>query len=823
MSCNGGNNGAINISASGGAGSFTYLWSNTSTAEDQTNLTANTYTVTVTDGNSCTAQQSFIVTQPSPIVINGIITDVNCNSGITGAINITVSGGTSPYTYLWSNTSTAEDQTNLAANTYTVTVTDFNSCTAQQVFVVNQSLPVTITGVVTDVLCNGGSTGAINITATGGTGGYTYLWSNSSTAEDQTNLAANTYTVTATDNSGCTGQQSFTVNQPTSITVNGVITNVSCNGGSNGAINITASGGTGGYTYLWSNTSTAEDQTNLTANTYTVTVTDANGCTAQQSFIVNEPLPITATFNNVDESCGQNNGSSTVNPSGGNGGYTYLWSTGSTFATISNLAPGTYTVTVTDVLSCSNIFSTTINAISGLNIVSSITPVNCNGGSDGEIDLTVSGGTQPYTFLWSNLELTEDISGLTSDFYTVTITDLNLCVEVDTFFVPEPTPITATFNIINAACNNPNGSATVTASGGSPGYTYLWSNGFTTAGISNVVSGPYTVTVTDFHICTSSFIANIGNDPGPSIVVDSIINVSCNGGNNGAIYTTATSGTIPLQYLWSNNFTADDITGLPANNYTVTVTDVRGCTATAVANVIEPSALSLSFSSTTANCNLNNGSAQVTPSGGVSPYQILWSNGDTTSIIQNLFAGTYTATITDDNGCVITDIVIVPNSGVPQINLINKKDVTCNGGNNGSITITASNGVGPYTYLWSNGDVGNVADTLTASTFTVTVTDNTGCTQTASYTINEPSAITLQFSFTPEPCNNGNGSATVTANGGTPGYTYLWSNNNTTAAAIDEIISSPTINNTTVSRSRKGHTNSDCACASVSIELDLWR
>ena len=238
-------------------------------------------------------------------------------------------------------------------NTYIVTVTDGNNCSSQQSFIVTQPLAIVVSATISGVSCHGGTNGAINISTSGGVGSFNYLWSNSSTVEDQINLVANSYTVTATDVNGCTRVRTFNVNEPLAVAVNGVITHVSCNGGSDGAIDVTTTGGTGVPTYLWSNSSTIEDQTNLILGNYTVTATDVNGCTGVQSFGVTEPQPITIDFTPDNADCNLNNGSITALAQGGTGTFSYRWNTNALTATIINLAANTYTCTVTDQNTCS--------------------------------------------------------------------------------------------------------------------------------------------------------------------------------------------------------------------------------------------------------------------------------------------------------------------------------------------------------------------------------------------------------------------------------------------------------------------------------------
>jgi hypothetical protein len=458
VSCNGGTNGSATITPSGGTAPYTYSWSPSGgTAATASGRAAGTYTVTVTDANSCTATRSFIITQPTAIsTATGSQTNVSCNGGTNGSATVTPSGGTAPYTYSWAPSGgTASTTTGRTAGTYTVTVTDANSCTATRSFTITQPTAInTATGSQTNVSCNGGTNGSATVTPSGGTAPYTYSWAPSGgTASTTTGRTAGTYTVTVTDANSCTATRSFTITQPTAInTATGSQTNVSCNGGTNGSATVTPSGGTAPYTYSWAPSGgTASTTTGRTAGTYTVTVTDANSCTATRSFTITQPTAInTATGSQTNVSCnGGTNGSATVTPSGGTAPYTYSWApSGGTAATATNLSAGNYTVTVTDANSCTATRSFTITQPTAIsNSSGSQTNVSCNGGTDGSIIVSPTGGVAPYFYTWSdgvcgpfgNCPSTR--SNLSAGNYSCIITDANGCTTTQNFTITQPTAI----------------------------------------------------------------------------------------------------------------------------------------------------------------------------------------------------------------------------------------------------------------------------------------------------------------------------------------------------------------------------------------------
>ncbi len=369
-------------------------------------------------------------------------------------INLTVSGGTSPYTYSWSNGATTEDITGLAAGDYTVTITDANGCTTSLPVTVETDVStITVTPVITNTTCTA-SIGAINLTVSGGTAPYTYSWSNGATTEDITGLAAGDYTVTITDANGCTTSKPVTVETDVStITVTPVITNTTCTA-SIGAINLTVSGGTAPYTYSWSNGATTEDITGLAAGDYTVTITDANGCTTSKPVTVETDVStITVTPVITNTTCTASIGAINLTVSGGTAPYTYSWSNGATTEDITGLAAGDYTVTITDANGCTTSKPVTVGSD---NVNFTVTPVVTNTtctASIGAIALIVSGGTAPYTYLWNNGATTPNINGLAAGTYTLTITDVNGCTTNKPFTVGSNN-ITVTTTVDTVLCAN---------------------------------------------------------------------------------------------------------------------------------------------------------------------------------------------------------------------------------------------------------------------------------------------------------------------------------------------------------------------------------
>ena len=355
----------------------------------------------------------------------------------------------------------------------------------------------------TNVSCFGGATGAIDLTATGGTAAYSFNWGGGITTEDLNGLSAGTYTVTVTDANGCSTTSSAIITQPVSgLNVSGVGTNVSCSGSSTGTITLSVSGGTAPYSFDWGVGVTTQNISGLVAGTYTVTVTDNNGCINVSSVTVGTNSgTLSATAGTTAATCLAADGSATAIPANGNAPYIYLWNNGSTNATLNNLTAGTYNVTVTDTDGCTTVATATVTALNGgLNASANASNAVCTA-SNGSIDLTLTGGTTPYSYNWSNATNAEDPIGLSAGTYTVTATDVNGCTAVISSTVgTDASNISVSATSTDVTSGN-DGAIDITVSGATAPITYLWSNGATTEDLNGLNQGNYTVTVTDGNGC----------------------------------------------------------------------------------------------------------------------------------------------------------------------------------------------------------------------------------------------------------------------------------------------------------------------------------
>ena len=773
--CFGNTTGSATVTAAGGTPVYTYSWAPTGgTNATATGLAAGPYTVTVTDANLCTTTVDVTITEPSAALTAVLTSQVNvsCFGGSNGSAVITPAGGTSPYVI-------TPSQTGLTAGLHTFTITDANLCTTTVDVTITEP-SAALTAVLTsqvNVSCFGGSNGSAVITPAGGTSPYVIT-------PAQTGLTAGLHTFTVTDANLCTTTVDVTITEP-SAALTAVLTsqvNVSCFGGSNGSAVITPAGGTSPYVIT-------PAQTGLTAGLHTFTVTDANLCTTTVDVTITEPsAALSATIlSQTDVLCfGNTTGSATVTAAGGTPVYTYSWApTGGTNATATGLAAGPYTVTVTDANLCTTTVDVTITEPSAAltAVLTSQVNVSCFGGSNGSAVITPAGGTSPYV-------ITPAQTGLTAGLHTFTVTDANLCTTTVDVTITEPSAaLSATIlSQTDVLCfGNTTGSATVTAAGGTPVYTYSWApTGGTNATATGLAAGPYTVTVTDANLCTTTVDVTI-TEPAAALsaTILSQTDVLCFGNTTGSATVTAAGGTPVYTYSWAptggTNATA---TGLAAGPYTVTVTDANLCTTTVDVTITEPSAALTAVLTSQVNVSCfggSNGSAVITPAGGTSPYVI-------TPAQTGLTAGLHTFTVTDANLCTTTvDVTITEPAAALTAVLTSQVNVSCFGGSNGSAVITPAGGTSPY--------VITPAQTgLTAGLHTFTVTDANLCTTTVDVTITEPSAA-LSATITSQTdvlCfGNTTGSATVTAAGGTPVYTYSWAPTGGTNATATGLAAGP--------------------------------
>lgn len=691
----------------------------------------------------------------------------------------TPSGGTSPYTFAWSSGATSAEVSDLAAGTYTVTVTDAlnRSATASATLTDPPRVDVTFEA----QQCSSPAT--IKAIGSGGFPPYNYTWDGMVSGQTYNVTQPGKYCVTVTDSKLCGKIACFTVSiNPMFLDVSA--TAITCPGVNNGTARVSASGGTAPYEYKWSNGATTSAISNLPAGNYTVSVTDAGGCTATTTATVGGRTPILITLDATNPNCsGDLNGSITANASGGSGGLIYQWSTGASTKTITGLGEGVYSLTVTDVRGCNATAADTL--IPGSNLMAKPigVPVSCPGNADGFALVEVTKGVLPYNFMWQNGGTNNTISKLTAGVYRVTVTDGKGCQKILDVTVSSPPPIVITLTSTdNTTCGAAKGTAKVKATGGITPLKYLWSNGATTDSLSNLTSGIYRVTVTDYNNCQKFGSITITEPPSMELTLN-VKEIDCTGQNNGRITALVSGGTAPFTYVWSNRRSTPTIDTLAPGTYGVIVRDAKACVVQGSATLLNPPPITAEIKLTNYLCtNTPTGNGQIVVAGGTAPYTYKWSNGATSSSVQNLLPGVYTVTVVDARQCMKVfsgEILLGPRLNFTAI----KSDVNCFGENNGRIALTASGGNGTLSYKWSNGSSSNIIDNLQPGTYRVTVTDQSLCSKDTSFVISQPTILSASMTGNPLVCGAPQtGAARTTVSGGTAPYAYQWSNGATTSA-----------------------------------------
>lgn len=831
--CFGDCNGSILLALLNGQAPFTFQWSNNAngqTGQSITNLCAGSYSVTATDATNAVATSTFIVSQPAEIVITGDITGTSAIGATDGAIDITVTGGSGAYAYAWNgngvNTS-SEDLINLAAGSYTVTVTDNTNCSNTATFQVTPPIePLDVNmddSVITDAQCFGDNTGAIDVVVEGGLQPYSYQWSNNANGaitQNLTNIFAGTYTVTVTDDLGTTTTQSFTVSQGTEIQITCNIIQETPSGG-DGGVNVSVTGGMPGYTFEWFNAntpiSTSQNISNQFAGNYQVIVTDSEGCTNSETCTITRVFGASApVITNVD--CfGEETGAIDISTFGGTPPYTWNWQNENGLGVgntedLNGLSSGTYSLTITDNAGAQFTDTYTVSEVASAALGLTAVITNAIAPDLGSIDITVTGGTAPYSYSWSNGFLGQDPMNLDQGCYTVTVTDANECTfnseEFCVEFQAAAINAAATMTTQPACNGDNNGTVTISIGGGNPSYTINWATAVqpitiaqaapTTQLVMNLEAGMYEFTITDSN--GQSEVVSVEVTEPEAIQIDPVITTITDCPGNGAVMLSnnTTGGVAPFNYQWSgpNGFeaTTADIANLSqAGDYLLTITDANGCENTSLSPINVPVTadpinvqLEAAGSVTDIDCPQDNtGAIDISVSGGFCSYTYLWTNGATTEDITGLEADEYCVTITDESGTQEVTCFTIATSSDLAISATtitsdyNGFDVSGPGACDGSASIVTSSTNGIMSIVWCNGETGPNATNLCQGSCEIVVTDGLGCQVSTTIFLDVDPTINFGVSESVEiPCGDDcDGTITLTTIGNTGPYTVVWSQN----------------------------------------------
>ena len=822
-------------------------------------LPAGKYQATIIDDEDCSyiLEPEIEITAPEVLAVSEVVvTAVSCFGGNDGKATAIVTGGDGSYNYNWIYTDTPSvtftntaQITQLSVGDYEVTVTDTSGASTTAIFSVDEpSSALSITETITDVLCYGDGTGEIEIAVNGGTPPYRYLWNNGETTPRIDTLLAGDYTVTITDDNNCEIQDTYTITQPLAALELAIesFDQITSFGAADGAITVSATGGTAPYDYSWTSdigfTSNDQAISNLSPGDYTIVVTDANapgaGCLVEQTFEIREPSELKAAIASGEFiSCaGNSDGALIAEASGGVGPYSYEWfeivdgqatAIGQTTVTASNLITGDYQVEITDasdIVVTSDIY--TLSEPMPLVLASQqVGGIRCFGAATGSIIITVAGGTPPYSFIWDNGAETKDVENLTAGTYTIFIIDENGCSIEQGFTVGQPDePLVLSEETVTqiSAFGETNGSISVNASGGTNPYAYSWTStiGFTSSepAIDNLASGDYTVVVTDANAsvdtsegCRLERTFQI-REPGELLVsIQEEEFIYCAGEQSAILLAAVSGGVSPYSYEWyklvddtptSIGQTTAMATDLSAGTYHVVVTDVNMISRTSETIIIsepDPLVIGLDVLTDVACFGAATGQINTVISGGVSPYTLSWNTGPTTSELENIPSGTYTLEVIDANQCVVSrTFEVVDEAPALEIENAQITDASEYNAADGAIALDIIGGTLDYTITWRFIETDQIVGTsstisgLIAGIYEIQIIDAKGCVLINQYTITEPD-IVAEIIIAPTCTDDCDGSIQVEVNEGNGNFTYVWSTGATTSSITDVCAGSYTV------------------------------
>ena len=857
------NNGVIDITPQSNNAPFTYEWNNGFSEEDILNGEEGYYSVTVTDANGCMGQADFLLENPPTIeafvfgdciagtsilvpddilnpgatyqwfyngvaingatesvydipsdasgeyyvvvsngeicrlsvpiqvdidtevlTVDGQVDQISCDGDTLGQIIVITDGFNPPYQYQWSNGETNQQIDNLFPGEYSITVVDNNGCNGIATFEImdipdfNNTLEV--------VQPSGNTPSSANVVTDGGTPPYSYSWSNGATANPIEDIPPGSYTVTITDSNGCSEVLAFQINSEFMVIAS--FTDSVCFGQCTGEIEIEIEDGIGTFTIEWTNSNlegfSADD---VCAGIYDYFITNEDNSTFSGSLEIFESLPLDITGLASDTLCTPiDSFIFNSNVTGGFVPYTYLWSDGSTEQDLTVFEVGLYTLTVSDSRGCESIKEYNLSAFDPIEIEVEVIEAGCDGEPTGEILIEVSGGTAPFSYQWSNGDITENINALYADIYSVTITDANGCIVQDSFLVETLESIAIEEEVIDNDCpGDEDGVIEVEVVSGNGPFNFLWSTGATTLGLNDLPDGNYGLTITDNEGCSLERSYSITTQS--TIEITAIVNQNiCFGDEEGSIDLEIINEGIDYDIIWTGGAMTEGIADLEAGIYAYEVTDEFGCIYVDEFEITEGVEIEYSTSTVDANCNgASDGEITIEIFSGTEPFTFLWNTGSTANSLKNISAGQYTVTITDAVGCSAEETFFLQENSDLEI-LVNKRDVSCFGVNDGGISLNIEGGAEPYAVAWDNGEEVEQIGSLSAGQYTFTVTDANGCSNVDVVMISQPYELVLDVNQVDPVCFSDFGEIELNISGGEQPYDINWSTGETTESILTE-------------------------------------
>jgi len=826
-------NGTVAVSMAGGVVPYEFILKNgkgvmvrheTGNSFACDTLPADDYSLDIIDANNCSISTAFSIAEPPILKATIAVTDVTCFGGSDGSAVAAVAGGTFPYSYQWldegdNEVGTSATLSNVKASNYRVRITDSNGCSGvsgqtgyiEQVATIhNPPSKLAFTSDVTPVACNGGSTGVIKVEPTGGWGSYEFGANRNSftTNNSITGLASGWYKIFVRDSMSCIDSADVMVEEQTSLVIDNIsFTDVTCNGGNDGTVQVTVSGGVPNYRYYLDENEFSGSKDDLVAGDYTIIVKDANGCNTFGKLTINQPSAISFTSEVKNSTCGLYDGYIKVNPSGGTGTLTVLWdSSGTVGNSLTGIKSGNYPFTITDGVGCSESFSQSVSDEGGPDInLNNIANPLCYNGSDGAVSVEITSGTLPVKYkicfegiakdsaTIDSLPFIISYNDLKQGEYNVTAVDFNGCCTDKSFTITSPTDLLVSTRKTDVKCKGESsGSAEAIVTGGTAPYTIQWFDSLgnvvgADSKLSDVKAGIYTVEVSDANGCPSGGKTSTVEILEPQVeLMLSIANkadVKCFGQNNGFVALSASGGW--GNYLYSSNDTAwktsNTFDQLAAGNLNVYVKDRNGCKASSTISINQNTPVGIDVSATDITCfNANNGKIDIAATGGTGSYLYSINNGTTwngSASFSNLQAGAYQVAAKDGNGCTVSGGNV--NISEPDKLELQISDITplkCFGDANAAVVLQATGGVSNFQFS-KNSDsfVSESSFTgLSAGSYTFNVKDGNGCIATINKNIENPAKLSLSVSdYSDVSCYGGSdGSITLSRTGGTPDFAF---------------------------------------------------
>ncbi len=768
--CNGIDNGRILTTVTGGNGGLAYLWNGVPTpTEDLSDLGPGVFQLQATDQNGCQGFSDIfqVIGQDALSVVLQAASPA-CVGINDGTLSIQqLSGGLAPYDFLWSTGDTTAAISGQAAGDYALMVTDALGCVLEIQGTIPLNQPIELNLEAFPPTCFGQFNGQLVLTPSGGAAPYEVLWNNNASTFLNSGLAAGNYAVTVTDKDGCEAVVSdIILPQPDALGVQVEnIESIACFGGEEGRIDISVTGGAAPYEFLWSDGKQTEDNAELAAGSYSLTVTDQLGCMlVTESLQVVSPDPIASVLDlvtppgcvavTVDSVC--------VEVSGGVMPYAFSWSHGESVACLEQVQPGEYQLTITDAAGCTQV-------LPSVKVPSEFSPVKatpthgnfislvCPGNPDGSLEVDIQGGEAPYQFIWSNgIVGMLDTNRIGQDYlapaaYNVTVTDAGGCTAVSPWMLVSEVPalqaVLAPGGLVPVSCKGgADGSIEVFVSGGLPPYQYVWFSGVSPDTISTgptlgpLAAGSYTLKLTDTLGCQDELSVQV-TEPGEPLSVSAIpavvLPASCIDVPDAAVNITASGGKVPYAYVWSNGNTTQDLFAVPAGDYQVTVTDAFGCTVVSVPFDLFPTVEPMQFTAldvTDAVCfDGRDGGVQVDVAGGLHPLLFVWNDTIFSEDLTGASAGDYHLQVFDGNGCGLDTMASI--AAPPPLLLQLQAEPATNGQADGLIYAAAAGGVPPYQFLLEGLPVDDTITGLTPGLYLMSVQDDNGCLVTLSVAV----------------------------------------------------------------------------------------